>query len=174
MRLKIAQGPQDYAPFILSRIGEFDKARLIYRISLQKGLPDHLFGHQEEVERLATLLDRKGQKLSARLVRFFQFHTQPPDPSVLTWCQSFLETERRVRRIVQALIFLEKRLKWGRHTLTQTSDSECRQKLESQLNDTEKHQKRLEVMYVQGRSDIGDHRWHMPSGLFQSIHPLEI
>jgi hypothetical protein len=46
MKLKITQGPQDYAPFLLSRIDEFDKARLIYRISLQKGLPDHPFGHQ--------------------------------------------------------------------------------------------------------------------------------
>jgi hypothetical protein len=165
-KLKKAKVLQDYKPFLLSCIDKFDKARLIYRISLQKRLPDNLFGHQEEVERLATLLDRKGAKVSARLLRFFQFHTQPPDHSVLAWCQSLLETERRARRIVQALIFLEKRLEWGRKSLTQTLHSEYRQKLESDLNDTEKHQKRLEVMYVQGRNDISDLLWHMPSGLF--------
>lgn len=167
-KLKEAEVPQDYAPFLLSHLDIFDKARLIYRISLQKGLPDHLFGHQEEVERLATVLDRKDKRLPARLLRFFQYHTQPPDPSVLAWCQSLLEIERRVRRIVQALIFLEKRLEWGRHALTRhTSDSEHRQKLESQLKDTEKHHKHLEVMYVQCRSDYSDHRWHIPSGLFR-------
>ncbi|RLL97779.1 hypothetical protein CFD26_104886 [Aspergillus turcosus] len=166
-KLKKAEVPQDYAPFLLSHLDISHKARLIYRINLQKGLPDNLFGHQEEVERLATVLDQSGEKLSARLLRFFQFHTQPPDPSVLTWCQSLLEIERRVRRIVQALIFLEKRLEWGRNALTyHTSDLEHRRKLESQLKDTEKHHKRLEVKYVQCRSDISDHRWHMPSGLF--------
>ncbi|GFG08565.1 hypothetical protein IFM61392_05433 [Aspergillus lentulus] len=159
--------PQDYTPFLLSCIDKFDKARLIYRISLQKGLPDNLFGHQEKVERLATLLDRKGAKISARLLRFFQFHTQPPDHSVLAWCQSLLETERRVRCIVQALIFLEKRLEWGRKALTQTPHSEYRQRLESEFNDTEKHHKRLQVMYTQCRNDKSDHTWHIPSGLFR-------
>jgi hypothetical protein len=166
-KLKKAKVLQDYTPFLLSRIDKFDKARFIYRIGLQKGLPDNLFGHQEKVERLAALLDRKGKQISARLLRFFQFHTQPPDHSVLAWCQSLLEMERQTQRIVQVLIFLEKRLEWGRNALTQTSHLEYRQKLESELDDTEKHHKRLVAMYTQCRSDKGDHRWHMPSGLFR-------
>jgi hypothetical protein len=153
-KLKQAKTPLDYGQFLWSKLGLYDSARLLYRIFLQRGLPDHLFGNQGEIETLANSLASNEKPEIARLLRFFQFHTQPPSDYVLTWCQRLMELERQAALIVQALEFLQKCLRWGRYALNQSTDEDYRRALEAQLMETETHRQDFESMYVQCVSQV--------------------
>ncbi|KAG2016665.1 hypothetical protein GB937_006144, partial [Aspergillus fischeri] len=73
-----------------------------------RGQPDHIFGHQAEIEKLADSLAS---------------NDKPPhgfcasSDILLTWCHRLIELERQAELMVEALVFLQKWLRWGRYAL---------------------------------------------------------
>ncbi|KAG2007687.1 hypothetical protein GB937_008337 [Aspergillus fischeri] len=59
--LQKAKCSQDYLPFLLSNLEFVEKARILFKVATQKGLPDRLFQHPDGTEKIGCQLHRAGQ-----------------------------------------------------------------------------------------------------------------
>ncbi|EAW19958.1 uncharacterized protein NFIA_095780 [Aspergillus fischeri NRRL 181] len=65
--LQKAKCSQDYLPFLLSNLEFVEKARILFKVATQKGLPDRLFQHPDGTEKIGCQLHRAGQSDVTRL-----------------------------------------------------------------------------------------------------------
>ncbi|EAW10823.1 uncharacterized protein ACLA_052960 [Aspergillus clavatus NRRL 1] len=161
--LKKAKTPKDYESFLLSDLDSRAKARLIYRISLQKGLPNHLFGNQDKVDHLVTRLEKQGLYQTGRLLRFFQYHHQPPDPEAMHWCQDLIEHERTCNIIAQSLAFYQSAHK----ALNEDRNPDKRRRLASALEHARDSLEELKSLYREVKAELMTHLGNMPGGPFR-------
>lgn len=82
--LQKAKSPQDYLPFLLSNLEFVEKARILYKVANRKGLPDHLFQHPNNAEKVGRQLQRAGQSDLCRLLWYF-FYTTSRSIVSSTW-----------------------------------------------------------------------------------------
>ncbi|RHZ54837.1 uncharacterized protein CDV56_101464 [Aspergillus thermomutatus] len=159
-----AKSPKDYLPFLLSDLEFVEKARILYKVATQKGLPDHLFEHPDGAEKIGCQLQRAGQSDLTRLLWYFQFHQKKPSENVMGWCAAMILYDSLSRWLVQRDIREREKLRSKQKELQLCTSPEERAELESAIDKIEEGFKDDADLFQELYRDLWQLQEHMPSG----------